>query len=122
MKKRSIWSGAALAAVMSLFMAAPVSAKEMTIPDGVFVGDIELGGMTKEEAGQTIQDHVNTLADRKVTLDIEGTPVEATAGELGFTWSNPEAVEEAASHGAGGNLIQQYMERKDLEKEPTARG
>ena len=53
MKKRSIWSGAALAAVMSLFMAAPVSAKEMTIPDGVFVGDIELGGMTKEEAGQT---------------------------------------------------------------------
>ena len=92
MKKRSIWSGAALAAVMSLFMAAPVSAKEMTIPDGVFVGDIELGGMTKEEAGQTIQDHVNTLADRKVTLDIEGTPVEATAGELGFTWSNPEAV------------------------------
>lgn len=119
MKKRSIWSGAALAAVMSLFMAAPVSAKEMTIPDGVFVGDIELGGMTKEEAGQTIQDHVNTLADRKVTLDIEGTPVEATAGELGFTWSNPEAVEEAASHGAGGNLIQQYMERKDLEKEPV---
>ena len=68
MKKRSIWSGAALAAVMSFFMAAPVSAKEMTIPDGVFVGDIELGGMTKEEAGQTIQDHVNTFADRKVTL------------------------------------------------------
>ena len=88
MKKRSIWSGAALAAVMSLFMAAPVSAKEMTIPDGVFVGDIELGGMTKEEAGQTIQDHVNTLADRKVTLNIEGTPVEATAEN----WDLPGAI------------------------------
>lgn len=111
MKKRSIWSGAALAAVISLSMAAPASAKEMTIPDGIFVGDIELGGMTKEEAGQTIQDYVNTLADRKVTLTIEGTPVETTAGELGFAWTNPEAVEEAASHGTGGNLIQQYMER-----------
>lgn len=119
MKKRSIWNGAALAAVMSLFMAAPASAKEMTIPAGVFVGDIELGGMTKEEAGQTIQNYVNTLADRKVTLTIEGRPVEATAGELGLTWSNPEAVEEAVSHGTGGNLIQQYMERKDLEKEPV---
>ena len=119
MKKRSIWSGAALAAVISLSMAAPASAKEMTIPDGIFVGDIELGGMTKEEAGQTIQDYVNTLADRKVTLTIEGTPVETTAGELGFAWTNPEAVEEAASHGTGGNLIQQYMERKDLEKEPV---
>lgn len=28
-------------------------------------------------------------------------------------------MEEAASHGTGGNLIQQYMERKDLEKEPV---
>lgn len=55
----------------------------MTIPDGIFVGDIELGGMTKEEAGQTIQISEYSCG-RKVTLTIEGTPVETTAGELGF--------------------------------------
>ena len=119
MKKRSILSGVILGAAFSVFMAAPVFAKEMEIPAGIFVGDFELDGMTRETANQTIQDYIHSLSERAVTLNIEGKPVETTAGALGFTWSNPDAVEEAMSHVSGGNLIQQYMERMDLQKDPV---
>ncbi len=102
-----------------ILMATPVYAKEATIPEGVFAGDISLGGMTEKEAASQIEAAIARMADRKIILDIDGQRVETTAKELGFAWSNPEAIEEAAGYASEGNLIKQYMKRKDLEKEPA---
>lgn len=118
MKKWNILGGMA-ALTVSMLAATPVYAKETTIPEGIFVGDFSLGGMTEEEAGKEIEKHINAMADQKITLDIDGKAVDTTAKELGFSWSNPDAVQEAADHAVGGNLIQQYMGLKDLEKEPV---
>ena len=118
MKKWNILGGIAAVAV-SMLAAAPVYANETTIPEGIFVGDYSLGGMTEEEAGKEIEKQVNGMADRKITLDIDGQVVDTTAEALGFSWSNPDAVAEAADHAVGGNLVQQYMGLKDLEKEPV---
>ena len=118
MKKWNILGGMAVM-TMAMLAATPVYAKETTIPEGIFVGDFSLGGMTEEEAGKEIQNYVNDMADRKVTLDIDGELAETTAKALGFAWSNLDAVSEAAEHAVGGNLIQQYMGLKDLEKEPV---
>lgn len=119
MKKCNLLSVLAAAAAAGILMVMPVYAKETAIPEGIFVGDFSLGGMTESEARQKIQDYVDSLAERKITLDVEGQSVEALAGELGFSWSNPDAVEEAAGHVVAGNLIEQYMGRKDLEKDPV---
>lgn len=118
MKKWNILGSMAVLTV-SMLAATPVYAKDTTIPEGIFVGDFSLGGMTEDEAAKEMKDHVNDMADRKITLDIDGSTVDTTAKELGFAWSNPDAVTEAASHAVGGNLIQQYMGLKDLEKEPV---
>ena len=118
MKKIGLLGHAVAAAAISLWMAAPVYAGEAVIPEGVFIGEFSLGGKTKDEAQKEIQAYVDALADRKVTLDVEGQTVEATAEELGFSWSNPEALDEASAAGTEGNLIQQYMTRMDLQKEP----
>lgn len=88
-------------------------------PDGVYVGDHNLGGMTKEEAGKTIADYVEGLSGQEITLSIDGEEVKTTAADLGFHWSNPEAVEEASKTYEGGNLIKQYMVLKDLEVSPV---
>ena len=119
MKKRGVFGGMAAAAAMSLMIAAPAYAKENTIPQGIFVGGSSLGGMTEAEAKEEIQAYVDSLAARPVILKVDGEAVETTAGELGLSWENPEAVQEAAGHAVTGNLVQQYMGLKDLEKEPV---
>ncbi len=109
------------AAVMAagLLMATPVWAEEARLPEGIFVGDFSLGGMTETEAEEMIQTYMKSQEKRRVHLGVDGSPVEVTAGELGFYWKNPDAVKEAAGHVMGGNLIQRYMELKDLEKTPV---
>lgn len=87
-----------------------------TLPDGIYVGEYNLGGMTEEEASQKIQSLVNEMENQKVTLIVDGQPVETVAKELGFHWSNPEAVAQAASSWQGGNLIKRYLNKKDIEK------
>ena len=90
-----------------------------TLPDGIYVGDYNLGGLTEEEAGQKVQGLVNEMENQKITLVVDGQPVETTAKDLGFHWSNPEAVAQAASSWQGGNLLKRYLNKKDIEHNPV---
>lgn len=119
MKKWNILGGMAAVTALSILAASPVYAKDKTIPEGIYVGEFSLGGMTEAEAQKEVKNYVDGLADQKITIDIAGQKAETTAKELGFAWSNQDAVKEAASHAAGGNLVQQYMGQKDLEKNPV---
>ena len=53
------------------------------IADRIFIGDVAVGGMTKEEAVDAVQDYVQDLGDKTITLTINDVSVEATAEELG---------------------------------------
>lgn len=119
MKKCNIWFRAVLTAAAAMLMAMPAYAQEAALPEGVYIGDISLGGLTGEEARQEIQTRVARMAERQVVIEVEEKTADTTARELGFAWMNPEAVEEAAGYTAQGNLIQRYMALKDLEKEPV---
>lgn len=119
MKKNRILSTFAAAVAAGVMMSVPVYAKDITIPEGIYVGDFSLGGMTEEEAEQKVKEYVDGLSDQKVTLNIEGQNVETSAKELGFYWSNTDAVDEATEHAVRGNLVQRYMGMKDLQKNPV---
>lgn len=119
MKKWNVLGGVTAAAIAGVLMAMPVYAGETAIPEGIYVGDFSLGGMTEAEAAKTIQDFVDSQEDRKVTLKVEDQTADTTAGELGYAWMNPDAVKEAAEYQVTGNLIQRYMGLKDLEKNPV---
>ena len=105
------------AAVAAVFFAGPAYAKEKTLPEGLFVGEAALGGMTEEEAREAIKAEERRLASRKITLNIDGNMASATAEELGLSWENPEAADEAMKQAAGGNLVERYMIRKDMRSE-----
>lgn len=100
-----------------ILMGVPFTVFAPQIPEGVYVGEHSLGGMTEEEAEVVIKDYVDSLSGQKITLDIAGESVETTASELGFHWSNEDAVSQAANAISGGNLIKRYMAKKDLEVE-----
>lgn len=114
MKKLSVMFPVMLAAIMVSAM--PVYAKGDRIESGIYVNDINLSGMTIEEARQTIEAYVDSYKDTEITLHAvdEGTIV-ATASELGLKWGNEEILEEAASFGRDGDILQCYKELKDLE-------
>lgn len=84
--------------------------------DGIYAGGIELSGMTKEEASQTVQAYVDSLKAKQITMNtVNGMQIIAQAEELGMIWNNPELVEEAYEFGRGGNIVSRYKAKKDLQ-------
>lgn len=117
MKKKTLsMSLAALVLAAGIGLLSPVYVMADTLPEGIYVGEYSLGGMTEEEASQKIQTIVSDMENQKITLVVDGQSVETTARELGFHWSNPEAVSQAASSWQGGNLIRRYLNKKDIEE------
>ncbi len=121
MKKNAWIAGMTAVMAAGLIFTAPVSARaQEAIPAGVYVGEISLEGMTGTEAEQVVKEYVDAKLNQKVTLDVNGTQAETSAKELGMTWGNPDAVEEAmASTDVKGNLIKRYMKTKDLQENPV---
>lgn len=109
-----------LSALVCAFMPGmTVSAEEeAVIKNGIYADEIDLSGMSAQEAKKAIEAYVEELEDTKITL-LAATDAEVvvTAGELGITWANPELVTEALEVGSRGNVIDRYKLLKDLERE-----
>ena len=121
MKKNAWIVGMTAVMAAGLIFTAPVSARaQEAIPAGVYVGEISLEGMTGAEAEKVVKEYVDAKLNQKVTLDVNGAQAVTSAKELGMTWGNPEAVEDAmASTEVKGNLIKRYMKKKDLQENPV---
>ena len=109
---------AALAVLFfALLVVHPVEAQEQeTILAGIYVDDISLGGKTADEAMSLVKGYVADLGKKEITLYIvDGHSLIVTPDELGFIWSNPGIISEAAALGQKGNIIKRYKAIKDLE-------
>ncbi len=95
-----------------------VNAKEKTndkIEAGIYAGDINLEGMTASEAKKEVQAYVDSFADTEIVMHaIDDGTITVTASELGLKWKNKEIIDEAASLGKKGNIVQCYKALKDL--------
>ena len=87
------------------------------IPGNVYIGEVDVGGMTVEEAKEAVADYVKDITDVDVVLKAGEKSVTVKADELGLTWGNTKVAEEAANIGKSGNLIKRYKDQKDLENE-----
>lgn len=99
--------------------AIPVQAKGSdTIKTGIYVGNMELSGKTKEDARQSVETYVASLKEKEITfLATDGNEVTVTAGDIGLEWANKEIIEEAAALGTEGNVVQRYKAITDLQRE-----
>lgn len=82
---------------------------------GVFVGDVDVSGMTKKEAEDAVDQYISEKAEETITLTIEENEMEVSRGDLGIAWSNRDVIEEACDLGKAGNVIKRYKAMKDLE-------
>lgn len=118
---RCKFSKAALVVIMTcvavcILNGTKVYARETTIPKGITIGDIDVSGMTKDEAMIKASEYISSFTSKIITMDVDGNKEDITVGELGYYWKNTQIMDEAAAHCAEGNVIARYKEAKDIEK------
>lgn len=92
--------------------------EEKVIPNTVYVGEINISGMTRQEAELALMNHMNSLSGTEFVLTTGEQEIRVTAEDLGISIANLHVVEEALNLGKSGNLIARYKDKKDLENEP----
>ena len=103
-----------IAAVAVITM--PVNAKENKIQSGIYANDMNLSGMTTQEARDMVEAYVDSFGETEITLNaVNGGTIVTTAAELGLRWGNETVLDEAANFGRDGDILQCYKELKDLE-------
>ena len=89
--------------------------EDNTILEGIYIDQIELSGMTKEEATEAVNTFVNELKQKVVTFGaVDDHYVAITTGDLNLDWANTEIIGEAVGLGKEGNIVQRYKAIQDL--------
>lgn len=89
-----------------------------TIEKGVYIGDIDVSGMTTLEAEAAVNEYIQGLKSKQIILDCQNdNKATFTAGDFGIKWANSHVVDEAGELGKAGNIVQRYKALKDLEHE-----
>lgn len=87
------------------------------IVDGIYIDSVDVGGMTKKEAQEAINDYILALQDKEVIVNVDDQEVYTTLGELGFDGDADAYVKEALNVGKTGNVIKRYKELKDVQND-----
>ena len=90
------------AGVLSWGQPAYAAAEEPVVEEGVYAGEVEVSGMTREEALAAVNSYYQELAASPFTVTADGQPVETTLAELGGVQQTlehmrayPEVIREA---------------------------
>ncbi len=93
------------------------STDHRTIADGVFIGGVDVSGMTLTDAEEAVSEYVDKLSDEEITLSVDdGRSRTFNGWDIGLYWSNTGIVEDAYALGHQGNIIRRYKALKDLKK------
>lgn len=94
---------------------AEAKSDDEVILDGIYMGDIDLSGMTAEQAKAAVNEFVENLKLKNVTFGAVGDHyVVVTAGDLGISWVNESDIEAAVALGKKGNIVKRYKAIQDL--------
>jgi len=123
MKKFKILTIAALALAASAFFLADENlvkadvAKDTVIEEGVYIGGVDVSGMTAEEATTAVDTYVAGLQEQWITLVGPKDNLKYQLKDLGLSAKTSVAVQEAVAIGNTGNMIKRFKALQDLEKE-----
>ncbi len=90
------------------------NSEEHSIDRGVYIGGIDVGDMSAEEAMDTLNAYLNELKAQKITFIGPNANMELTLGEMGLTAKFEEAVSKATGTAKATNLITRFMLLQDL--------
>ena len=102
MKKRVVIGVSVLALILVLGLGGvAIAAKEVAktedgvIAEGIYAGSINLSGLTEDEAEDAIQDYIEELEKKSVTMVTGEHEDTFKLSDIGVEWTNKESLEEA---------------------------
>lgn len=90
---------------------------EQTIEEGIYIGNVNVGGMTEQQARSAVDEYVAGLMDISFTLQGDTGSIQMTAEDMGVSADAETAVQNALAVGHSGSLINRYKSMQDLKKE-----
>ena len=86
------------------------------IANGVFIGPIDVSGLSITDAEAKVSDYVDQLSSEQISLTAgDDRSVQFSGSDIGLYWSNTGVVEDAYALGHQGNILARYKALKDLE-------
>lgn len=88
--------------------------KDDTITKGVFIDEVEVSGLTATEAKEAINDFVDELKGKEISIRVDDNFVTTRLGDLGYTNIPNDVIDKALTLGSSGNLVKRYKDLKDI--------
>ncbi len=107
----------ALLVVGVLFGCSGVSFANNKITPGVYVGNLNLSGLTREQAGEQLVFMKDKLAHCPVVIKYGANAWTMEAGSLGVKLDSEKTLQKAAAIGHTGSIIKQWREQHRVKKE-----
>lgn len=95
-----------------------VDNNQQVYKSGIYMGNIDAAGKTLDEVKTEIEQYIEDLQEKTITLTVFDNKVEVTGEELGVSCGNMDMLTEALEYGTKGNIIERYKALKDLENQP----
>lgn len=92
---------------------------EDVICNNIYIGSMDVSGMTKKEASEALKAQCGTDESRTVTMELRGQKIEVFLKEFGYDSPDIDKLaEKAVNYGKKGSMWKRYMRMKKLEDEP----
>ncbi len=91
---------------------------EDIICENVYIGPVDVSGMTQEEALAAIEAQTAQEGNLFLTMKVGDSTATASLAQMGYAYEDAQsAVEQALDYGKKGNIYTRYFDLKGLEKE-----
>ncbi|ADG82747.1 VanW family protein [Thermincola potens] len=107
----------AISAVLSFFVAIAVSAQEDQIYSGVWVEDISLGMLTREQARNKLEELNDQIRGKEVQVKYPGGEAAFKLAEIDASIDVEGILKKAWEYGRKGSLLDQWQERRRIARE-----
>ena len=89
--------------------------QDAVVCQGVHLGEVDISGLTIEEAAEAVEKYYTGICEQEVTLiAAQNTPVKVRLSDLSPYWENREVLDELLNLTDGNDVIDRYMMKKDI--------
>ena len=96
--------------------AAEAASDAERILDGVYIGPVDVSGLTEEEARSKVEALIESMKEQRLTVAIGEEEDTLPIWDAGFEWVNTDAPHEAVELGKAGNILSRFKTLQDLEE------